>query len=122
MMMVMVLAGNNMGGALTRLLVSSGGDELLNVIPRHADLPQAEADRLHDQLRPHVQFSPNPRGESRNFPGDVPRWYVIRAEWSCPDSQKLDPSTGIDPREKNASLIDSMRNAAPGGHDTADSK
>lgn len=110
----MVLMGHSMGGVLARLLVSSSGDELWNVVPRRADLSQAEAERLHDQLRPYFQFSPMP---------EVTRAVFLAAPHRGTPSAHNGPARIVRGfirlpgliLSENSSLIDSMRNAAPDG-------
>ena len=96
----MVLVGHSMGGVLARLLVSPSGDELWNVVPRRADLPQAEADRLHDQLRPYFQFSPMPEVTRAIFLATPHRGTPSAQNGFVAASEKFYPSTGTNPLGK----------------------
>jgi triacylglycerol esterase/lipase EstA (alpha/beta hydrolase family) len=56
-----VLVGHSMGGVISRLLVSSSGDQLWNVIPTRSDLSPAKQARLRQRLAPYLQFKPMPQ-------------------------------------------------------------
>ncbi|BDU23190.1 alpha/beta hydrolase [Dyella sp. GSA-30] len=56
-----VLVGHSMGGVIARLLVSSSGDRLWNVIPTRSDLSPAKQARLRQRLAPYLQFTPMPQ-------------------------------------------------------------
>ena len=110
----MVLVGHSMGGVLARLLVSSSGDELWNVVPRRADLAPAEAERLHDQLRPYFQFSPMPEVTRAIFLAAPHRGTPSAQNSLARMVRGLIHLPGLILAE-NAALIESMRNAAPEG-------
>lgn len=57
----MILIGHSMGGVLARLLVSSSSDQLWHVIPVRANLDEADRERLHEELKPYVEFAPMPQ-------------------------------------------------------------
>jgi pimeloyl-ACP methyl ester carboxylesterase len=56
-----VLVGHSMGGFLSRLLVSSSGEDLWDTIPVRSDLSAAKLAKLHERLGPYLQFTPMPQ-------------------------------------------------------------
>lgn len=62
-----VLVGHSMGGVIARLLVSSSGDKLWNLIPHERDLSPARRAKLHQALAPYLQFSPMPQVDAAVF-------------------------------------------------------
>jgi pimeloyl-ACP methyl ester carboxylesterase len=56
----LVLVGHSMGGVLSRLLVSSSGEDLWKTIPVRSDLSAAKSAELHRRLGPYLQFTPMP--------------------------------------------------------------
>jgi pimeloyl-ACP methyl ester carboxylesterase len=56
-----VLVGHSMGGVLSRLLVSSSGEDLWDTIPVRSDLSAAKLAKLHERLGPYLQFTPMPQ-------------------------------------------------------------
>ncbi|TPG48904.1 alpha/beta fold hydrolase [Rhodanobacter glycinis] len=56
-----VLVGHSMGGVIARLLVSSSGDKLWDVIPVRANLSPEKRARVRKRLAPYLQFTPMPQ-------------------------------------------------------------
>jgi pimeloyl-ACP methyl ester carboxylesterase len=113
----MVLVGHSMGGVLARLLVSTSGDELWNLVPRRADLAQAEVERLHDQLRPYLEFSPMSEVTRAIFLATPHRGTPLAQNGFARMVRGLIHLPGLIVSE-NASLIESMRSAEPQGTST----
>jgi pimeloyl-ACP methyl ester carboxylesterase len=57
----MVLVGHSMGGVIARLLVSSSGDKLWDIVPVRANLSPEKRVRLRTRLAPYLQFTPMPQ-------------------------------------------------------------
>lgn len=57
----MVLIGHSMGGVIARLLVSSSGDRLWDVVPLRAGLSPAKRARVRQRLASYLQFTPMPQ-------------------------------------------------------------
>ncbi|WP_425503443.1 esterase/lipase family protein [Rhodanobacter panaciterrae] len=57
----MVLVGHSMGGVIARLLVSSSGDKLWDVVPVRANLSPEKRARVRKRLAPYLQFTPMPQ-------------------------------------------------------------
>ncbi|WP_426702265.1 esterase/lipase family protein [Rhodanobacter sp. Col0626] len=57
----MVLVGHSMGGVIARLLVSSSGDRLWDVVPLRSNLSPAKRTRVRQRLAPYLQFTPMPQ-------------------------------------------------------------
>jgi pimeloyl-ACP methyl ester carboxylesterase len=56
-----VLVGHSMGGVIARLLVSSSGDKLWDVVPVRANLSPEKRARVRKRLAPYLQFTPMPQ-------------------------------------------------------------
>lgn len=63
----MVLVGHSMGGVIARLLVSSSGDRLWDVVPLRANLSPARRARVRQRLAPYLQFTPMPQVDRAVF-------------------------------------------------------
>jgi hypothetical protein len=57
----MVLVGHSMGGVIARLLVSSSGDKLWDIVPVRANLSPEKRARVRKRLAPYLQFTPMPQ-------------------------------------------------------------
>jgi pimeloyl-ACP methyl ester carboxylesterase len=63
----MTLIGHSMGGVIARLLVSSSGDQLWNLIPLRPNLPAAKRARFRARLSRYLQFTPMPQVDRAVF-------------------------------------------------------
>ncbi|WP_426687646.1 esterase/lipase family protein [Rhodanobacter ginsengiterrae] len=63
----LTLIGHSMGGVIARLLVSSSGDRLWDLIPLRANLPAAKRARFRARLSRYLQFTPLPQVDRAVF-------------------------------------------------------
>lgn len=63
----MTLIGHSMGGVIARLLVSSSGDKLWDLIPLRPNLPAAKRARFRARLSRYLQFTPMPQVDRAVF-------------------------------------------------------
>lgn len=63
----MVVIGHSMGGVISRLMVSSSTDQLLESLLEGADLPERRRQRIETRLKPPLVFEPMPQIERAIF-------------------------------------------------------
>jgi pimeloyl-ACP methyl ester carboxylesterase len=109
-----VLIGHSMGGVIARLLVSSSGDKLWDVVPVRADLSATDKQKLHDRLRPYLEFTPMPQVTRAVFlaapHSGTPYAQSKLARW-IGNFIRL-PATLL---HENLAVTDAMQKAAPSG-------
>ncbi len=113
----MVLIGHSMGGVIARLLVSSSQDRLWDAVPIRDDYPAQKKQALRAQLRPYLVFEPMPEFGRAVFLA-APHRGSPKAEITVAHLISRLIRLPADVLHQNATLIESMKSAAPLGAPT----
>ncbi|MFT3762305.1 MAG: alpha/beta fold hydrolase [Pseudoxanthomonas sp.] len=113
----MVLIGHSMGGVIARLLVSASQDRLWDSVPIRDDFPAEKKRELREELRPYLVFEPMPEVTRAIFLA-APHRGSPKASMTIARLVRRLIQLPADVVHQNATLIESLKAAAPLGYPT----